>query len=121
VGQDIAVTARLGASASVRVFELNRSLTGMANERYDPRIGVTGDGPADVLARRLFDLGAMGVTVYSNVVTVQAPPDRWGELEAKVAEAIEHLFRYYGDEAGWSPEALRAIGVEPAPTPEPAA
>jgi len=120
MGQDITVTSRPGASAAVRVFSLNRSLTGMATERYDPRLGVTGDGPGDVLARRLFDLGAMGVTVYSNVVTVQAPPDKWGDLEPQVTEAIEHLFRYYGDEAGWSPDALRAIGVEPIPAPEPA-
>ena len=39
----------------------------------------------------------------------------------KVVETIEHLFGYYGDDAGWSPEALRAIGVEPLPTPEPTA
>ena len=36
-------------------------------------------------------------------------------------ETIEHLFGYYGDDAGWSPDALRAIGVEPLPTPEPSA
>jgi hypothetical protein len=120
MGQDITVIARPGASAAVRVFSLNRSLTGMATERFDPRVDVTGDGPPDVLARRLFALGAMGVTVYSNVVTVQAPPDKWDVLEPQVVEAIEHLFRYYGDEAGWSPDALRAIGVEPIPAPEPA-
>ena len=30
-------------------------------------------------------------------------------------ETIEHLFGYYGDDAGWSPDSLRAIGVEPLP------
>jgi hypothetical protein len=54
-------------------------------------------------------------------VTVEAPEDRWGALEPATVETIEHLFGYYGDDAGWSPESLRAIGGEPLPTPEPAA
>src|SRR6266581_9756249 len=76
-------------------------------------------GPADVLARRLFDLGATQVTIYSSAVTVQAPPERWPELEPKVTETIEHLFGYYGDDAGWSPDALEALGIEVKPPPEP--
>ena len=84
------------------------------------REGRRADRPPDVLARRLFDLGADTVTVYSSAVTVEAP-ERWAELEPKVIETIEHLFGYYGDDAGWSPDALRAIGVEPLPTPEPTA
>jgi hypothetical protein len=39
----------------------------------------------------------------------------------RVEHAIRHLFGYYGDEAGWSPDALRAIGVEPIKPPEPVA
>src|SRR3954453_5960940 len=121
MGQFITVTGRPGASPAVRIFDLNRSLTGMAIERYtsidDVKEG--GDRPADVLARRLFDLGATAVTVYSSAVSVTA--DTWSTLEPKVVETIEHLFGYYGDDAGWSPESLRAIGVEPLPTPEPTA
>ena len=50
---------------------------------------------------------------------VTAAPDAWSALEPKIVDTIEHLFGYYGDDAGWSPESLRAIGVEPLPTPEP--
>jgi len=123
MGQFITVTVRAGASASVRIFDLNRSLTGMAIERYPTASDVKegGDRPPDVLARRLFDLGATAVTVYSSAVSVTAPAERWGALEPEVVETIEHLFGYYGDDAGWSPDSLRAIGVEPLPTPEPTA
>jgi hypothetical protein len=121
MGQEITVTAHPGASPSVMIFDCNRSITGMAIERY-ASVDDTGRGrPPDVLARRLFDLGATRVTVYSSAVTVEAPADRWGELEPQVEHAIRHLFGYYGDEAGWSPDALRAVGVEPVLPPEPAA
>ena len=56
----------------MRIFDLNRSLTGMAIERY-PSVDDVKDGghrPPDVLARRLFDLGATSVTVYSSAVAV---------------------------------------------------
>jgi hypothetical protein len=120
MGQFITVSVQAGASPSVRIFNLNRSVTGMAIERYHSVTDVKGGRPPDVLARRLFDLGVEAVTVYSSSVTATAPPERWGELERKVVETIEHLFGYYGDDAGWSPDSLRAIGVEPLPTPEPA-
>jgi hypothetical protein len=106
MGQEITVTALRGASPSVMLFDLNRSLTGMAIERYASADAVRGDRPPDVLARRLFDLGATKVTVYSSVVTVEAPPERWDSLLPDVTHTIEHLFLYYGDDAGWSPEAL---------------
>lgn len=115
------MTARRGASPSVMIFDCNRSITGMAIERYSSVEATTGGRPPDVLARRLFDLGATRVTVYSSAVTVEAPPERWGELAAKVEHAIQHLFGYYGDEAGWSPDALRAVDVEPVFPPEPTA
>jgi Scaffold protein Nfu/NifU N terminal len=119
VGQEITVTARPGASPSVRLFDLNRSLTGMEIERYHSVDDTAGDRPPDVLARRLFDLGATRVTIYSSVVTVEAAPERWGELEPEVTQTIEHLFGYYGDDAGWSPDALKALGIEVKPPPEP--
>lgn len=119
MGQQITVTARPGASPSVRLFDLNRSLTGMEIERYHRVEDTDGDRPPDVLARRLFDLGASQVTIYSSVVTVQASPEQWGDLEPKVVETIEHLFGYYGDDAGWSPGALEALGIEVKAPPEP--
>jgi hypothetical protein len=121
MGQPITVTSRPGARPEIRIFDLNRSLTGMAIERYDgatSALAERGTRPPDVLARRLFGLGATRVTVYSNVVTVEAPADRWPGIEGRVLHDIEHLFEYYGEEAGWSPEALEASG--PAPEPEPA-
>jgi hypothetical protein len=118
MGQPITVTARSGAEPSVWMFDLNRSLTGMAIERY----GSVEDAqarpgrPPDVLAQRLLEAGADHVTVYSNTVTVEAPPERWAELEPKAIFLIEHLFEYYGDDAGWSYEAR---GVEPPPPIDP--
>jgi hypothetical protein len=121
MGQEITVNARPGASPRVRIFDCNRSLTGMAIERYDSIADAGGSRPPDVLAHRLFSLGATGVTVYSSDVIVDAPEERWPELEEKVVETIRHLFGFYGDDAGWSDEALRAMGVEPLPRPEPTA
>jgi hypothetical protein len=102
MGQPITVTMRTGTRPETRFFEANRSITGMAIEMYPKADQATGDRPPDVLARRLFDLGATMVTVYSNVVTVEAPPSAWPELEAKATFTLEHLFEFYGDDAGWS-------------------
>ena len=119
MGQDITVTARRGASGSVMVFDCNRSLTGMAIERYASVDDTDGSRPPDVLARRLFDLGATRVSIYSSDVTVEAPEAAWPDLEPKVVDTIRRLFGYYGPDAGWSPDALRAVGVEPVKPPEP--
>ena len=106
MGQQITVTVAVGASPSVRIFNLNRSITGMAIERY-PSVGAVKAGRPRTCSRRLFDLGVESVTVYSSSATVTAPPERWAELEPKVIEVIENLSGYYGDGAGWSPDNLR--------------
>jgi hypothetical protein len=118
MGQPITVTARSGASPTVWMYDLNRSLTGMAIEKYASveEARERGGRPPDVLALRLLEAGATTVTVYSNTVTVEAPADRWAELEPKARFLIEHLFEYYGDDAGWSFEAR---GVEPPPPIDP--
>ena len=107
MGQPITVTMRAGASPGVRMFDLNRSLTGMEIERYSSveEAEARGGRPPDVLAKRLLEAGATRVTIYSNAVTVEAPAEQWGELEAKATNLIEHLFEFYGDDAGWSFEA----------------
>ena len=105
MGQPITVTMREGAHANVRFFEANRSITGMAIETYPSPSDASGARPPDVLASRLLGLGATKVTVYSNVVTVEAPAGAWADLEPKITFAIEHLFEFYGDDAGWSFEA----------------
>jgi Scaffold protein Nfu/NifU N terminal len=120
MGQEITVTSQAGSSPSVMIFACNRSITGMAIERYSSIDDTRGSRPPDVLARRLFDLGARRVTVYSSDVTVEADPAQWPELAPKVEETIRNLFGFYGDDAGWSDDALRALGVEPLVRPEPA-
>ena len=102
MGQPITVTVRAGTREDMRFFEANRSITGMAIETYSNADAAAGARPPDVLAQRLFGLGATKVTVYSNVATVEAPAAAWPALEPKVAFTIEHLFEFYGDDAGWS-------------------
>jgi hypothetical protein len=114
MGQPIIVSVRAGARPDVRFFDANRSITGMAIETYTADAPPNGQRPPDVLARRLIALGAVRVTIYSNVVTVEAPASAWGELEPHALETIEHLFEYYGDDAGWSFEA-RGLPYKPSP------
>jgi hypothetical protein len=107
MGQLITTTVRTGANPRVRLFDLNRSLTGMETERYSSAADARAKGmrPPDVLAARLLDEGATSVTVYSNVVTVEAAEDTWAKLESRARYLVEHLFEYYGEDAGWSYEA----------------
>ena len=69
MGQPITVTMRAGNRPDVRFFEANRSITGMAIELYANPETAVGDRPPDVLAKRLFDLGATKVTVYSSGIS----------------------------------------------------
>ena len=119
MGQEITVTTRPGASPAVRMFTVQP----LDHGHGDRALRLRGRSPRsrapDVLAHRLFDLGATAVTVYSSDVIVEAPPEQWAKLEPEVVETIENLFGFYGDDAGWSDESLRAIGVEPLPRPEP--
>ena len=107
MGQTITVTSRAGSTPAVRLFDLNRSLTGMELERYSTveEAKAKGMRPPDVLAARLLEEGAFSVTIYSNSVTVEAAADSWGTFEPRAKYLIEHLFEYYGDNAGWSYEA----------------
>jgi hypothetical protein len=121
LGQEITVNVRQGSTPAIRIFDCNRSLTGMAIERYASMADAKGSRPPDVLAQRLLGLGATRVTIYSSDVTVEAPPEKWDGLEPKVIETIQHLFGFYGDDAGWSDDNLRKMGIEPLPRPEPTA
>jgi hypothetical protein len=102
MGQAIVVTAKPGARPGVVMFECNRSLTGMEIERYRSAPDETRHRPPDVLARQLFDLGATRVTIYSNVVVVEATDEDWAAefddgttFEQSVIEAMTNLFIYY--------------------------
>lgn len=116
MGQPITVTTRVGVNPNVRIFDTDRTFTSQEIERYASVEAAGGNEPQEILARRLFALGATSVSVYSNVVTVEASEAQWGDLEVKAADAIAHLFEYYGDDAGWSPTAREAMGV-PVRTP----
>ena len=62
MGQFITVTVREGSSASVRIFDLNRSLTGMAIERY-PSAAAVKDGDHRPPARTSDPCGGSGGAV----------------------------------------------------------
>jgi hypothetical protein len=119
MGQTLTVTVTPGARPEVRNFATDRSITGMAIERFaDAASASRATKPANVLARRLFEMGPVrSVAVYSNTVTVEADAGAWAELEPKVTHAIEYLFHYYGDDAGWSVEALEPYGIHRTPSP----
>ena len=112
MGQAITVTVRPGVRGDVKNFELNRSLTGMQTHRYTASEPVTGTKPPDELARRLFTLGVSSVTIYSSVVTVVAPAERWGALQAQVEDTIANLFIYYTE--GQAPAVAAAAEGQPA-------
>ena len=113
MGQAITVTVRAGVRSDVKHFELNRSLTGMQTHRYTEAVPVTGTKPPDELARRLFALGVSAVTIYSSVVTVVAPAERWSALQPEVEDTITNLFIHYRD--GQPPAAVAPGEAEPAP------
>ena len=93
MGQPIAVTEKKTARRGVLRFELNRSLTGMAHERYQSAADAAGERPPDVLARRLFDTGQVdAVHVYSNEITVDLSRGASGE---GLRDVIENLYIHY--------------------------
>ena len=75
-------------------FECNRSLTGTGHEYYRKQAGdVEGDRPCDLVARRLFEVGAaVAVHINSNQITVTLANGHDGH---GVLQDIEELFIYY--------------------------
>jgi hypothetical protein len=109
MGQLVAVTERPSSTRGQVRFELNRSLTGMGHEHYSSVDETSGDRPADVLARRLFDTGQVdAVHVYSNIVTVEL--SRGGNAEP-LTEVVRTLYRYW--QPGMQPPAFEDL-VAPA-------
>ncbi len=93
MGQPVTVIESPTARADVVRFEINRSLTGMAHERYRSRDDATGPRPPDELARRLFDHGGVeAIHVYSNVITVDLAA---GASAEGLADVINGLFIHY--------------------------
>ena len=117
MGQPITVTARSGAA--VRLDVRPEPLAHRDGHRALPSVDdaqAAGHARPTCWPSACSKPGADHVTVYSNTVTVEAPAERWAELEPKAIFLIEHLFEYYGDDAGWSYEAR---GVEPPPPIDP--
>jgi hypothetical protein len=106
MGQDITVAQAPSISNTTHIFELNRSLTGMEIETFsDIESTAKGHSAPEILARRILTLGATSVSVYSNIVTVECSPEIFSNIEPKIIDVMENLFRYYGDRAGWSDSA----------------
>ena len=92
MGQPITVVEKPSSRAGIVRYEINRSLTGMGHERYAFGDDITGDTPADELARRLLALGGIaGIHVNANVVTVQLS----GSGTSGIADVIADLHLYY--------------------------
>jgi hypothetical protein len=93
MGQAITVTEKPTLKDGIVRFELNRSLTGMAHERYTSLDDARGHRPPDVLARRLFEHDSVqSVAIYSNEVTVELKA--WKTSEG-LKELIEELYIHY--------------------------
>lgn len=93
MGQPITVTELPTTRQGFVRFELNRSLTGMAHERYPAGKEITGHRPPDEVARRLLAHDAVAaVHIYSNEITVELKA--WGSTEG-LKEALESLFIHY--------------------------
>jgi hypothetical protein len=93
VGQPITVVERPTPRPDVVRFEINRSLTGMAHERYRSPEDAAGHRPPDELARRLFEHGGVeAVHIYSNVITVDLAP---GGSADGLEDVIHGLFIHY--------------------------
>ena len=113
MGQLVAVTERPSSTRGQLRFELNRTLTGMGHEHYSSPGEATGDRPADVLARRLFDTGQVdSVHVYSNIVTVELAR---GSDPEPLFEVMRTLYRYW--QPGMRPPAFAdLVAAEEQPT-----
>jgi hypothetical protein len=91
MGQPITVTEIPTTRPGYVRYELNRSLTGMAHERYRAGEEVSGHRPPDEVARRLLaHEGVVAVHIYSNEVTVELKGSDDG-----LKEALESLFIHY--------------------------
>lgn len=93
MGQQITVTKKTSPRPGVVRIDINRSLTGMAHERYVAGVGITGDRPPDVLARRLFDRGGVSaVHIHGNVITIELAS---GADDHGLEELVTDLYIHY--------------------------
>ena len=97
MGQIINAKLLEGSEPSVRHFELDRGITGMGTCEYFSLADASGDLPADLLARRLFEIsGVVSVFIYGNVVSIHSLPGTdWQKLLPPIVDVIRNLFIHY--------------------------
>lgn len=106
MGQPVTVLVKPSSRPGVVRFEINRSLTGMAGERYVAGDVIADDRPVDELARRLLaEDGVEAVHVNSNVITVETSQS---DAESGLRKVIEDLFLFYRE--GVTPEPVASAG-----------
>lgn len=92
MGQLVSVIEKPSNRAGIYRYVLNRALTGMGHERFIAGDEITGDRPADELARRLLATGQVAsVALNANVVTL----DLRGNDTSGLKEIIIDLYTYY--------------------------
>ena len=93
MGLAINVTEHTTPVAGVVRFEADRTLTGMAHERYNSIDDVIFDRWTDRLARQIFERGGVNhVHIYGNEVTVALAP---GANTLGIPELIRNLYIHY--------------------------
>lgn len=96
MGQDITVEQLPSADKSTFVYSLNRSLTGMETYSYLNVADVPDDNdPANLLSKKVLDLGVESVSIYSNVVTVKCDSSKFSSIKTNLEETMQTLFRFY--------------------------
>lgn len=92
MGQPVTFLSTSSPKPGIVRFELNRSLTGMGHERYKAGDEILGDRPPDVLAKRIFEAGAVdAIHIYGSMVTVSLATTDPADLDTVVRE----LYTYY--------------------------
>lgn len=103
MGQPVTVLVTESTRPGIVRLDINRSLTGMAVERYETPADVIDDRPADMVAERLLAVGGVdAVQVSSNVITVET--DGTADV-SRLRTEVEELFTYYRDGAAPAPVA----------------
>jgi len=93
MGQPVAVVHKPTNRPGIIRFETNRSLTGMGHEHFASAAEATGERPAAVLARRLFDSHHVGgVHVFANQITVDLNK---GYDATGLDEIVRDLYQYW--------------------------
>jgi hypothetical protein len=104
MGQPVTAIEEPSTRPDVVRIRINRSLTGMGNERYVAGQEILDRRPVDELAKRLFERGGIdAVQVQSNVITIDLAD---GADAEGLTDIVENLFIYYRE------------GVTPEPVPE---